>query len=64
VTRNPDTGAVVVRPHFTDSLMFPTMRELREAELAAARSGDHRRALAYRLVRIRRLRRAQAGARA
>jgi hypothetical protein len=64
VTRNPDTGAVVVRPFEADRLEFPTMRELREAELAAARSGDHRRALAYRIVRSRRLRRAQRGARA
>lgn len=50
-----------VRPFDVDGLRFPTMRELEAAERAAVALGDLRRARAYRLVRARRLRQAQAG---
>jgi hypothetical protein len=61
VTSGPVTGAKVIRPFEADSLRSPTMRELEAAERTAIQLGDMRRALAYRTVRMRRLRLAQRG---
>jgi hypothetical protein len=50
-----------LRPFDADRLCEPTMLELARQERAAIKLGDFRRALAYRIVRVRRLARAQNG---
>lgn len=54
--------AKAIRPFDEDRLESPTMSELQAAERAALLAGDSRRALAYRVLRLRRLRRAQRAA--
>jgi hypothetical protein len=48
-----------IQPHEPDRLHEPTMLELHRAEYAALQRGDLGRANAYRIVRARRLGRAQ-----
>lgn len=48
-----------IRPLVADDFPRPSLAELETAERDALRRGDSRRALVYRIVRMRRLRRAQ-----